>query len=305
MFKKRFYLTLILLITVSLAYSLLNLSGKQNVRRIDLGEIQNDQIREASGIAASRKNTGVLWVHNDSGDGNRIFAINRQGRNLGTYHIDKAYARDWEDIAIGPGSDQGDYIYIGDIGDNDAGYEIKTIYRIKEPIVEDRQSAVDSILTDVEILSFIYPDGRRDAEALMVDPVSGDIYIISKRELGVHIYLAAYPQAVDTIFTLTHAGILDLTYITAGDISPDGSGIILKSYNQVYYWHRSGDLKIPDILQTKPRFLDYIPEPQGEAITWDPTGNGYYTVSEELQGIPARLYYYPFPASQNQVKRYE
>ena len=51
--------------------------------QVDLGIIEYDEIREASGIAASRKNSNVFWTHNDSGDENRLFAFDEQGRHLG------------------------------------------------------------------------------------------------------------------------------------------------------------------------------------------------------------------------------
>ena len=38
--------------------------------RTDLGLVEHEEIREASGIVASRKNSGVLWTHNDSDNPN-------------------------------------------------------------------------------------------------------------------------------------------------------------------------------------------------------------------------------------------
>lgn len=43
--------------------------------RIDCGVVECNDIKEASGIVASRVNPGVLWVHNDSGDKARTFAM--------------------------------------------------------------------------------------------------------------------------------------------------------------------------------------------------------------------------------------
>ena len=47
------------------------------------GRVASDQIKEASGIAASHRNPGVYYVHNDNGDRARIFAIDEGGRDLG------------------------------------------------------------------------------------------------------------------------------------------------------------------------------------------------------------------------------
>ena len=104
--------------------------------RIDKGIIESEEIVEASGIAASRKNPGVLWTHNDSGGKSNLFAFDSTGKNLGHYLIAGIQKRDWEDIAVGPGSIEcKKYLYIGDIGDNSLTYTKKYIYRIPEPYV--------------------------------------------------------------------------------------------------------------------------------------------------------------------------
>ena len=84
-----------------------------------LGTVESSLLTEISGVAASRKNADVLWVHNDSGDSARIYAMSIQGKHLGVYNLVGASATDWEDIAVGPGPVEGqDYVYAGDVGDN-------------------------------------------------------------------------------------------------------------------------------------------------------------------------------------------
>ena len=61
-----------------------------------------DALRESSGLAVSRRQPGVLWSHNDSGDGPNLYAIDLSGRLLATIPVANAAARDWEDIASGP-----------------------------------------------------------------------------------------------------------------------------------------------------------------------------------------------------------
>ena len=70
---------------------------------VQAGVIRSELMREISGIVASRQNPGVLWVHNDSGDRPRIYAIDTKGDLLGICNVGGATERDWEDIAIGPG----------------------------------------------------------------------------------------------------------------------------------------------------------------------------------------------------------
>ena len=262
--------------------------------RLDLGLINNDSLNEISGLAASRKNSNVLWTHNDSGDENRVFAIGANGKHLGTFLIEGAKARDWEDIAVGPGPIKGrQYLYIGDIGDNRSQFDIKHIYRVMEPEVNCNQPPIDATLTGVEAIAFQYPDGIRDAETLMVDPLTKDIYIVSKRETNVRVYRAPYPQSTTQTITLEYVATLNLNNVVGGDISPTGNEVIIKTYSTIYYWRKPPDEKFWKIFEKDPMSVPYIPEPQGEAVCWSADGLGYYTVSEEPAGIPSHLYFYP------------
>ncbi len=262
--------------------------------RLDLGLINNDSLNEVSGLAASRKNANVLWTHNDSGDENRVFAIDANGKHLGTFFIEGAEARDWEDIAVGPGpiADR-QYLYIGDIGDNFSQFDIKHIYRVMEPEVNYNQPPVEAALSGVEAIAFQYPDGKRDAETLMVDPLTKDIYIVSKRESNVRVYRAPYPQSTTRTITLEYVVTLNLNNVVGGDISPSGNEVVIKTYSAIYYWRKLPDEKCWTIFEKDPVNVPYIPEPQGEAVCWRADGLGYYTVSEELGGIPSHLYFYP------------
>src|SRR5690606_40663018 len=70
-------------------------------------------------ISASRHNPGVLWTHNDSDvDGPQVYAFAAaDARYLGRWRLGGAAVRDWEDMAIGPGKDGGDALYVGDFGE--------------------------------------------------------------------------------------------------------------------------------------------------------------------------------------------
>ena len=151
--------------------------------RIDMGMIQSSELVEASGIVKSRKNAHVLWSHNDRNHQNRLFAINTQGKHLGVYRIDGIENRDWEDIAIGPGPVADlDYIYIGEVGDNYSEYDLKYIYRFPEPEVDFHQEPIETTIFNAEKIIFQYPDGNRDSETIMIDPLTKDLYVVSKRE---------------------------------------------------------------------------------------------------------------------------
>lgn len=259
------------------------------------GLLAHDPIDEASGLVASRSNQQAFWTHNDSGGKSRLFLLGSEGQHLGVFKLKGVKARDWEDIAIGPGPKDGvNYLYVGEIGDNKAQYKKKKIYRIPEPNVSGIQSPVKRSIgkDEIETIRYEYPDGMRDAETLMIDPQTKDIYIVTKREDKVRVYVARYPQSTTEVNVLEKVGELNLHKIVAGDISPDGNEILLKDYGNIYYWKKKGNESIEDLLKTAPQRLPYIPEPQGESIAWGLKGDGFYTLSEERHGVPAELYFY-------------
>jgi hypothetical protein len=257
------------------------------------GTVQNAAVNEASGIAASRLNPNVLWVHDDSGNPAQVYPMTAAGDNLGTYTIAGATNLDWEDISVGPGPVEGSqYLYIGDIGDNNAIRSSISVYRVPEPIVSDTQMAITTSLSGADKLTFVYPDGPRDAESLFVDPLTKDIYIISKRENPHHVYRAAYPQATTGFTTLDLVSTFnDPNWLTAADISVTGNEIIARATGSASgrMFIRPPGGSIADAFDAAPITIPLVSEPQGEAIGFDPAGWGYYTVSE---GLNQPIYYF-------------
>lgn len=257
------------------------------------GAVENTSLVEASGIAVSRSNPRRLWSHNDSGHAARLYRMGDDGADCGVLVVQGAGSRDWEDICIGPGPEDGiDYIYVGDIGDNHAQYGHIVIYRIREPEVSGPcQSGVGQIpATDVERMEFTYPDGPRDAETLMIDPWTRDLYIVSKRDYRSVVYRARYPQSTEERTELERLCQLPFNWAVGGDISADGRHIAIKDRNRVFYWQRNLGESVVQALTRKPELLPYIIEPKGEAFGWGPEADSYFTVSEKV-GTPAPILY--------------
>ena len=250
-------------------------------------------IAESSGLAASRMNPHVLWTHNDSGDSARLFAIHTSGRLLGTFNLTGASATDWEDIAIGADPGNGaHYLYAGDIGDNNAARTSIAVYRVREPAVSATQSPVTSNLTDIVVLRFTYPDGARDAETLLADDQTGDLYIISKRETRSRIYRAPFPQNPSATTVLEYQGELAMGWTTGGDIAPSGRQILIRTYANVFYFGRTAQQTVAQSLTGAYTTVPCAVEPQGEAVCWQGREHGYYTLSENA-GQPNRpIYWY-------------
>lgn len=251
-----------------------------------LGEVDT-KLEEASGLVASVTNPGYYWSHNDSGHAAEVFLLNNKAEIVMTCTLAGIKNRDWEDIAISIESDTS-YLYIADIGDNEAKFPYKVIYRLAEPILLQDKLVVTHFDTLVVKLS----DGVRDTEALMVDPLLHQMFIISKREEKIRLYQMDIPLAPRDTTVAEFKTELALTWIVAGDISSDGTEVLLKDYDNIFYWRRSAKETIPELLKTEPTILKYDREPQGEAIAWSLDGSGYYTLSETAKEIKGRLFYY-------------
>jgi len=264
-----------------------------------VGTIQLAKINGASGLAASRKNPGVLWTHNDYGPA-CVYAMTAEGKHLGVYNLEGAKNRNWEDIAIGPGPEPNvDYIYAGEIGDNYSRCKSIKVYRVPEPNVNANQAPANVMLTNVETIELVYPDGPRDAETLIVDPLTKDIYIISKEGTS-KVYRAAYPQsafatAMADKSTTSKTVLEQVTKLhwgmaTAGDISPDGREIIVRGYFGASLWLRPKDGPMWKAFENSECSIPIILEQHGEAICFDANGAGYYTTSEHRH---QPIYYFP------------
>ncbi|MCU0611599.1 MAG: hypothetical protein MUE60_07410 [Candidatus Eisenbacteria bacterium] len=265
--------------------------------RIDLGLVEHNPITEASGIVASRRNAGVLWTQNDSGNPNTIYAMSENGTHLGAYTISGATNRDWEDIAIAYDAEGDRYlIYVGDIGDNNGAYVDKYVYLVEEPEVSPSQPPVTVTLHGMQRITFQYPGGvRYNAETLLIDPLTNDLYVVTKQGGGIAtVFRAAFPQSTaETIVLEQVAGIAGLGgTAVGGDISPSGREILIKTYGQMYHWRRGPGQTVGEAFGSARTALPYVQEPQGEAVCWMANLMGYHTISEEQGGVPAHLYLY-------------
>ena len=258
-----------------------------------IGQLKGENFWEVSGIAASQVNKGMLFVEEDSGNPNQIQLINQSGETIGVYTLSGVANRDWEDIAVAPGPIAGvSYVYLAEIGDNKSQYSTKFIYRFPEPSLTGKTLPVNETITAFDKIELKLPDGVKNAESLMVDPLTKDIYIASK-ENATTIYVATYPQDVTKVNTMKKLAVLPLSTMTAGDISPDGNEILLKTTAYIIYWKKSGSESIADLFKKMPSFIPYTIEQQGEAVCFSADGTGYYTTSERSDPtIEQPIYFY-------------
>jgi hypothetical protein len=256
-----------------------------------LAELKNKKMKEASGLAASIRNPGFLWTHNDSGNDPELFLINEQLEIKLICNLESVENRDWEDIAVGPGPDSTEsYVYVGDIGDNLGRYEHKYIYRFKEPVISESKATIN--ISQFDTIVFRLPDERKDTETLMVDPLTNNLYVVTKRERPVVVYKIALTENIADTLTAEKVASFDRAEIVAGDFSSNGKEILLKNIKNVFYWKAENNEPIEELLKTKPKILPYEQEPQGEAITFAHDDSGYYTLSEKVAGERSYLQFY-------------
>lgn len=259
---------------------------------VKLGVLAHKEINESSGIVSSRTTPGVYWTHNDSGGGPFLYAFDTLGAHKGVWRVTGATARDWEGIAAGPGPEQGkNYLYIGDIGDNRGVREEIRVYRVREPLITSAaasSSKGNPIPTEnAETIRLRYPDGDYDAEALLVHPRSGNLYIVTKIPLGDPlIYEAQAPLDMGKTITMVRVGEISVPgffggLITSGDISPDGLRVALCDYEQGY------ELVLPnastpfnEVWKQTLKPLDLGDRKQGEAIGYRFDGRALLVTSE-------------------------
>ncbi|MFJ2259699.1 WD40 repeat domain-containing protein [Streptomyces sp. NPDC087844] len=231
--------------------------------------IEDPRITESSGLVASRAHPGVYWTHNDSDDGAFLYAVDsRTGKTVATVTMTGVgRPRDVEAVSMGPNG----HLYVGDIGDNLGGtWDHVWIYELPEP-KELKDQTVRATQYDVK-----YADGARDAEALMVHPKTGRVYIASKNEDGGGLYEG--PAELSASGTNTFERTADIgLWVTDGAFSPDGQQLAVRGYfgGIAYKWNngkpkRQGQLDVP--LQRQGESVTYTPD--GSTLLYGSEGSG-------------------------------
>ncbi len=247
----------------------------------DIGKIDEKKLDEISGCAISSQNRKIMWVHND-GEVDFIYAIRSTGEVVARVRLPVA-VKDLEDISIGPGpGSTNDYIYVGDIGDNDLKRDSIQILCFPEPLLANEDSEIN--VPYMELYSLKYPDGKHNAETLLIDPVQRTILIMTKDGSRTQIY------GVETDFTgrpiktkMRLLGQLDLENISGGDVSRDGSQVIVRREKQGWLWSRKTGQALSTAMMKAGKEVDVrrkIQGANGESICFSPGGKFYCTISE-------------------------
>jgi len=242
---------------------------------------------EVSGLA-SASTEGILWAHSDAqGNGAVVYAISTDAVLQGSFTLAGVSDYDWEDIARGPGPEDGvSYLYIGDTGDNSEYRSSVKVYRFEEPTDFD-----GGTITGVETIELTYLDGAHDAETLLIDPLTGDLIIVERDrdDEGVSgIFVAEAPLSTSDSTELTHVGSLIFgtdpfpgdVETTGGDVSPDGTLILVRTHDEVWAFARDVSEPLYTAFDSQVCGTPEVNEAKGEAISFAWDGSGYYTGGE-------------------------
>lgn len=282
-------------------------------------QIDRIELRELSGLASSRQNAGWLWMHNDAGAGAYLYAVDPQRRLRVRLRVTNALARDWEDLALGPGPDGRDWLFIADTGQNRRKSKKSQkrsivgpcIWVLPEPVLgkdvalapaPDRDATVPIARSaPATRLRLVFPTKQPpDVEALFLYADGKTIGLVTKRASGKsRVYAARLPErfGAERDLAVSLVGKISLKKgkkgrareVTAGTLGP--AGLVLVTYERLFV------VAAPPAPGVAPRALEVLhksklpPLPQAEACT---LVGGQLLVASE--GRPARFVRVPLPA---------
>jgi len=282
------------------------------------GSIESAALTEVSGVVTASDGQS-LWVHNDSGDRPVLYRVGFDGADLGEFVLASGttiLGRDIEDIARDT-----QHLYLGDIGDNSNHHPYIQIIRVAEPSLtppDEVTSAPSPPKTEIEsyqLVDLFYPDHPQDAEALIVDPATGSIIVVTKDPTSQRVYIADAPIAwggeqelrlLADISPLSTSGETDTTEgttlldqfqqfsallnaATGADLRADGAALALRTYGEVRIFPLDPSQPIDQAIVaalSQPEQSCVAPTPlelQGEAVAFlDATSLQVVTIAEGL-----------------------
>lgn len=265
------------------------------------GRLEDPRIREASGLARSQREPGVLWTINDSGAKEYLYAVDHSGASIGRTELKKASNKDWEDLASFE-LDGKPYLMVADIGDNDAQHKSRKLYFLKEPTAGKNSTKVDWEVT------FKYPNGPRDAEAAAIDIENERVLVLSKRDIPPALYEVPLRTGDDKKVTAKWLGTIaglprpsrqDVEFApktkdwhwqpSSMDISEDNRAAVILTYRAVYYFLRRPGQDWYDTFNTRPLRISLGNFRNAEAVAFADDGRTVIVTGENENALLLRV----------------
>lgn len=264
------------------------------------GLLVDPQLDEISGLAASRRHPGVLWLHDDGDNPARLFAVDTRGRRKATFRVEGLPKTDWEDIAAFE-LDGRRYLMVADVGDNGGLRRSLQLHVFEEP-----ERLENARLKPAWSIAFRWPDGARDCEAVAVDAARGQVLLISKKREPPELFALPLQPQGRGLLTARFIGHLAgvprpdaetrkraprrarlYSQVTAADVSPDGRTLAVMTYRHLLLYPRGVDERWRQAIARPPRVRALPALPQPEALGWAVDGRSLYATGEF---VPVPLY---------------
>ncbi|MBL9188424.1 MAG: hypothetical protein JNK23_13140 [Opitutaceae bacterium] len=267
------------------------------------GELEAPPKLETSGLAASRRNPGLLWTHDDSGGAAEIHAVTTTGHRTATLSLRGVKNEDWEDLAAFEQGGQA-WLLIADTGDNDAKRQTVRLHVVEEPTLAKLKPGATLEVAPAYTLRLRYPDGPRDCESVAVDAAEGAIYLLTKRDNPPRLYRAplANPGAkvVEARFVCEMPALIGRTPVddlikrvvgkkfswpTGMDFSADGRSAVVLTYGEPLVFVRAAGESWASAFQRTPQRLAFHGLPQAEAVCFSTDGRVIFVASESTRTL--------------------
>jgi hypothetical protein len=262
-----------------------------DVRKI--ATLPDKKLKEAPALAASLRYPGLYWTLNDSGNDPLLFAFDLSGQVLAELRVANADNEDWEAMQVVPGRDGQPIVYVGDIGDNRDDRGDVTLYRVPEPEFTPTPGKMAVGRTaPAEAFRLSFPDKGHDAEALLANPVTGEMLIVSKDFSGRARVYRVPPFQAGSRGNLELVAMLDLRFlgplgnaVTDGSVASDGSKIALRTYTAGLEYDVAPGADMVSALGRQPRAFPLDDGPQGEGIGYRPDRQALLTTGESTPTV--------------------
>lgn len=251
--------------------------------------VMDDQISEASGIAASRWQKDAVWLHNDSGDSSRLFLVGLDGKTRAVMTLNVERPIDWEDMCSFE-VDGEKWLLIGDTGDNQR-VRSKTeraceLLLIKEPEIQSGNGRPINVKADVvSRVEFQFPGGPEDCESLAVDTETMEILLLTKCAPG-KCRLFRLPLSTKSgprKLTAEPVASLAVPFATSMDVSADNHSLVIVNMFSGALIRRGPDEAWMSACQKPITVLTLPAMPQCETVCFESTGECVLVNSERAQ----------------------
>ncbi len=191
---------------------------------ITLGELP-EEVFETSGLLFFNDH---IVTHNDSGGAPVLFEIDTVSRQIArTVTITNATNVDWEAL-----SQDEQYIYIGDFGNNVGTRKDLTIYRIaKEDYLDDDTATAESILFSYEDQTDFADTGNSDWDAEAFFVLDNELVILTKQWKSLGSVAYSIPKIPGTHTALRGGAAQNIGLVTDADYNATNGTLFIVGYS--------------------------------------------------------------------------